>query len=163
MDEHVGARRHTAELKVLAVEVGGVEIGEADRGALLDRERARVGGVAVAEEAAAGEELDATPREPVVVGEAEAALAVAHDELALGGAQLVALEVEHVPVRVRRRGCVAEAARIVVGAHRAVGHPHELVGAHRAGRDRAAAADPDRTVADVVGGGGEAELCPRDR
>ena len=89
------------------MEVRGVEVGEADRGALLDGERARVRGGAVAvERGRPRERLDAPPREPVVVGEAEAALPVAHDELAVERAQLVALEVEQVPVRVRgRRAC----------------------------------------------------------
>ena len=92
-----------------------------------------------------------------MVGEAEAALAVAHDQIPLERAELVALEVQQVPVRVRRRGRVAQAARVVVGAYRAVRHPDELLRAHRAGRDRSAAADPHRAVADVVGRGGEAE------
>src|SRR5439155_6648926 len=50
-------------------------------------------------------------RDPVVVGDAEAALAVAQEQLEVGGApQFVALEAEQVPVVVRRRDDVAEQA-----------------------------------------------------
>ena len=36
VDEEVDAGRDAAKLEVLAVEMGGIEIGEPDRGALLD-------------------------------------------------------------------------------------------------------------------------------
>jgi len=158
VDEHVDPGGDAAELEALAMEVGGVEVGETDRGALLDGERARVGGSAVAVEPAAREQLNAPPSEPVAVGEAEAALPVANDDVAGERAELVALEVEQVPVRVRRRTRVAEATRVPVRAHGAVRHPDELLRAHRAHRRRTAAAHPYRPVADVVGRRGEAEL-----
>ena len=83
------------------MEVRRVEIGVTGRRPLLDGERLRVRGRAVAEEARTREAHDATTRKPVVVGEAEAALAVPHDQPPVERAQLVTLEVEQVPMGVR--------------------------------------------------------------
>ena len=102
MDEQVDAGRDAAQLEVLAVEVG--------RG----RGRCSPTDVPCSTASASGSKAAQLPRkcgplkavtasrgEAVVVGEAEAALAVADEQPSVGVAKLVALEVEQVPVRVR--------------------------------------------------------------
>ena len=105
VDEHVDACRDAAELEVLAVEVRRIAVGVARRGALLDGQRPGSALLAVAEEDGRAEVADALRRVAVVVGEAEARLAVADDEREVGRApELEALEAEQVPVVVRRCG-----------------------------------------------------------
>ena len=150
-------RQGRRELEVLAVEVRRVEVGEADQ--CPARRRARRGPGRSCRENDAGERGHAPGREPVVVGEAEAALAVADDELAVGRAQLVALEAEEMPVRVRGRRRVAEAAGVLVGADGASDMRTSWV-ARIGPCGRSAAAHPDGP-ADVVGGRGETRASSR--
>ena len=62
MDEEVDPGRDAAQLEVLPVEVGGVEVGVADRRPLLDGEDARISLGAVAVEMAAGEDRNPDQR-----------------------------------------------------------------------------------------------------
>ena len=94
-----------------------------------------------------------------MVGEAEAALPIPADEREVAcAAELVALEVDQVPVRVGRRPRVAEHAGVDVRLEPARRDADELADSHRPPGARPA--DPDRPTPDVVDGGGEAELVP---
>ena len=155
--EHVDPRAGSRQVDVLAVEVGRVPVGEPDGRSLLDRACARRAGGAVPEERRAARSHAA--RGAVVVGEAEAGLAVGSEERAVArAAQLVAREAQQVPVRVRRRPGVAQRPGVAVRLEAAAGDADELARLHA--RPGAQAADPERAEADAVDGGLEPQLVP---
>jgi hypothetical protein len=129
MDEQVDTGGYAGEIDVLAVDVGRVPIGVAARGALLDAAQTCVAVAAVAEEdRRPGAHA---PGVAVMVGQAEAGLAIARDEAEVRDtAKLVALEADVVPVRVGRRLRVPECAGITVGLGTTAVRAYELQRAH---------------------------------
>src|SRR5207237_2270278 len=97
------------DVERLAVEERGIPIGVADGRSLFDEARLRLVLRAAAEEVRRS--VADSRREAVVVGDAEAALAVA-DQQAEGSCapELVMVEAEEVPVVVRRRIRVVQVA-----------------------------------------------------
>jgi hypothetical protein len=153
--EHVAPGWHVRQVDVLAVEPRVVAVGKADGGPSVHVRRARLIEVAEAPEDRPG----CAARDParsyaVPVADAEAALAIADDEGAVTAAQLIALEVDQMPVGVIRGRVVAPPADLRVCPERPVGEPDPLVGAHRAGPSPAPV-DDERAEPDVVGGRGE--------
>jgi hypothetical protein len=79
-----------------------------------------------------------------VVGDAEAALVIAHEQPEVAGAvKLVAIEAEEVPVVVRRRDRVVQLTGIGLDADAAAGELHELPHLHHGRVARPVAADPE--------------------
>ena len=98
-------------------------------------------------------------RDPVVVGDAEPALVVAHRQLVVDGApQLVVVEADHVPVVMRRSDYVVQLARLRVDARPSGAELDELADVHHVRIRSAGAPDPEDAGAAVVDHGGESEL-----
>jgi hypothetical protein len=89
-------------------------------------------------------------RRVVAVAEAKAGLLVAADGLAVRSEDVVALEVEEVPVAVRLRLDEADLAVHRVGRRRSVGAPDELLDAHRGRVLVGTPADEEHRPAPVV-------------
>src|SRR5205814_7766849 len=142
MDEPVPTRRNVRKVELLSVEERGIPVRVPDGRALFDKSRARVELAARAEEARRA--VPHSGRDPVVVRDAEAALAVADDELEVTRSpELVVLEAEQMPVVVRRRNRVVEMARRANDPHAAVLEVDELRHVHRRRPGRTNAADPE--------------------
>src|SRR5439155_13034112 len=124
-------------------------IGVADRRALLYDTCARVELLAVAPEAR--RPVRDADGKPVVIGQAEAALAIAEEHVEVARAsQLVVVEAEQVPVVVRPRHDVVEPTGLLVDPRAARVELHVLPYVHRVGSRGARAANPEDARAAVV-------------
>ena len=157
VDEVVDATGHAGDGDVLAVEERRVAIGVAGRRSHRDVRRLRVVLPAVPEEVGMAVRPAARRGAPVV-GEAEAALAIADECLAAEGAELERVEAHQVPVMVRRRVRVAELRDVRIRPDLAVCEQHTLGADHALRGLRAHADERARAKADVVDERGEAEL-----
>lgn len=144
------------------MEVAGIAVGVAHRGAHLDGHQPGPPLAAAPEEARPGEARDAVPCEAVVVAEAEAGLPVAHQQGVAGRPpELELLEAQQVPVMVRRVVHEANPAGPPEDPEAAGTGQDDLVGPHLVGASaRACPPDPQWPTADVVRHRREAEPDP---
>src|SRR6187551_1393290 len=133
MAEDVAARREVRDVDPLALEPRHVIVAVAGRDPLADDEPLRLAAAALLcphRLLGLARELDA-PRRVVPVAEAEARLLVAADGLTVRGEDVVALEVEEVPVAMRLGLDEADLAVHRIRRRRPVGAADELLHGHR--------------------------------
>src|SRR6187551_1758373 len=158
----VAARREVRDVDPLALEPRHVIVAVAGRDPLADDEPLRLAAAALLcphRLLGLARELDA-PRRVVPVAEAEARLLVAADGLATRGEDVVALEVEEVPVAMRLRLDEADLAIHRIRRGRAIRAAHELLDRHRRGALVGSAADEKHGPASVVLDRGEEREAP---
>ena len=120
MDEHVAPRRERGDLELLTLEVRAVVVAPADRDALADRQQPGCALAAAFAERGVGWPAREARARPGSGRRGRSRSCGRARPDAVGGAQLVAHEAEHVPVRVVGRADVAEPRAEGNGSSRAV-------------------------------------------